>query len=65
MSFLGMGVQEPTPAWGLMLFGAEEFIESAPWMIWFPGLAIALAVFAFNMFGDAVRDVLDPRLRTE
>jgi len=65
LSFLGMGVQEPTPAWGLMLFGAEEFIESAPWMIWFPGLAIALAVFAFNMFGDAVRDVLDPRLRTE
>lgn len=65
LSFLGMGVQEPTPAWGLMLFGAEEFFESAPWMIWFPGLAIALAVFAFNMFGDAVRDVLDPRLRTE
>jgi len=65
LSFLGMGVQEPTPAWGLMLFGAEEFIESSPWIIWFPGLAIMLAVFAFNMFGDAVRDVLDPRLRTQ
>jgi len=65
LSFLGMGVQEPTAAWGLMLFGAEEFIESSPWIIWFPGLAIMLAVFAFNMFGDAVRDVLDPRLRTQ
>lgn len=65
LSFLGMGVQDPTPAWGLMLFGAEEFIESSPWIIWFPGLAIALAVFGFNLFGDALRDVLDPRLRTE
>lgn len=65
LSFLGMGVQDPVPAWGLMLFGAEEFIESSPWIIWFPGLAIALAVFGFNLFGDALRDVLDPKLRTE
>jgi len=65
LSFLGMGVQDPTPAWGLMLSGAEEYIESSPWIIWFPGLAIALAVFGFNLFGDALRDVLDPRLRTE
>ena len=65
LSFLGMGVQDPTPAWGLMLMGAEEFIESSPWIIWFPGLAIALAVFGFNLLGDALRDVLDPRLRTE
>ena len=64
LSYLGLGVQEPTPAWGLMLQGgAEEYVESAFWMAFFPGMAIALAVFGFNMFGDAVRDVLDPRLR--
>lgn len=66
LSYLGMGVQEPTPAWGLMLQGgAEEYAESAPWVAIFPGLAITLAVFGFNLFGDALRDVLDPRLRTE
>jgi len=65
LSYLGLGVQEPTPAWGLMLQGgAEEYAESAPWMAIFPGLAITLAVFGFNLFGDAVRDVLDPKLRT-
>jgi peptide/nickel transport system permease protein len=65
LSYLGMGVQEPTPAWGLMLQGgAEEFAESAPWVAVFPGVAISLAVFGFNLFGDALRDVLDPRLRT-
>ncbi len=64
LSYLGLGVQEPTPAWGLMLQGgAEEFAESAPWIPIFPGLAITLAVFGFNLFGDALRDVLDPRLR--
>lgn len=65
LSYLGLGVQEPTPAWGLMLQGgAEEYAESAPWVPIFPGVAIALAVFGFNLFGDAVRDVLDPRLRS-
>ncbi|MDP6707023.1 MAG: ABC transporter permease [Alphaproteobacteria bacterium] len=65
LSYLGLGVQEPTPAWGLMLQGgAEEYAESAPWAAIFPGLAITLAVFAFNLFGDALRDVLDPRLRS-
>ncbi|MCY4499945.1 MAG: ABC transporter permease, partial [Alphaproteobacteria bacterium] len=65
LSYLGLGVQEPTPAWGLMLQGgAEEFAESAPWVAIFPGLAITLAVFGFNLFGDALRDVLDPRLRS-
>lgn len=65
LSYLGLGVQEPTPAWGLMLQGgAEEFAESAPWVPIFPGLAITLAVFGFNLFGDAVRDTLDPRLRS-
>ncbi len=64
LSYLGLGVQEPTPAWGLMLQGgAEEYAESAPWMPIFPGIAISLAVFGFNLFGDAIRDTLDPRLR--
>jgi peptide/nickel transport system permease protein len=66
LSYLGLGVQEPVPAWGLMLQGgAEEFVESAPWIAVFPGLAITLAVFGFNLFGDAVRDVLDPKLRSQ
>ena len=66
LSYLGLGVQEPTAAWGLMLQGgAEEFAESAPWVPIFPGLAITLAVFGFNLFGDALRDLLDPRLRAQ
>jgi peptide/nickel transport system permease protein len=66
LSYLGMGVQEPTPAWGLMLQGgAEEFAESAPWIAIWPGVAISLAVFGFNLFGDAVRDTLDPKLRSQ
>ena len=65
LSYLGLGVQEPTAAWGLMLkSGAEEYAESAPWIAIFPGVAISLAVFGFNLFGDALRDVLDPKLRT-
>ena len=66
LSFLGLGVSEPTPAWGLMLRGAAvQFAEAAPWMAIFPGLAISLAVFAFNLFGDSLRDALDPRLKTQ
>jgi len=65
LSYLGLGVQEPTPAWGLMLQGgAEEYAESAPWIAIFPGIAISLAVFGFSLFGDAVRDELDPKLRS-
>ena len=64
LSYLGLGVQEPTPAWGLMLQGgAEEYAESAPWIAIFPGIAISLAVFGFSLFGDAVRDEFDPKLR--
>jgi peptide/nickel transport system permease protein len=64
LSFLGLGVTEPTPAWGLMLSGSsEQFYREAPWMILFPGLAISLAVFAFNLFGDALRDWLDPKFK--
>ena len=66
LSFLGLGVQEPIPAWGLMLQGgAQEYAESAPWVPIFPGVAISLAVFGFNLFGDALRDLLDPKLRQQ
>jgi peptide/nickel transport system permease protein len=64
LSFLGLGVNEPTAAWGLMLSGnAADFFDKAPWMILFPGIAISLAVFAFNLFGDSLRDYLDPRFK--
>jgi peptide/nickel transport system permease protein len=64
LSFLGLGVTEPTPAWGLMLSGSSsDFYQKAPWMILFPGLAITLAVFAFNLFGDSLRDWLDPKMK--
>jgi peptide/nickel transport system permease protein len=64
LSFLGLGVTEPTAAWGLMLSGnAADFYREAPWMILFPGIAISLAVFAFNLFGDSLRDFLDPRFK--
>lgn len=64
LSFLGLGVTEPTASWGLMLSGsAADFYQQAPWMIVFPGLAISLAVFAFNLFGDSLRDWLDPKIK--
>jgi peptide/nickel transport system permease protein len=64
LSYLGLGVQEPTAAWGLMLQGgAEEYASTAPWIAVFPGLAIAVTVFGFSLFGDALRDALDPKLR--
>jgi peptide/nickel transport system permease protein len=64
LSFLGLGVAEPTPSWGLMLRGASvQFVERAPWLAIAPGVALSLAVFAFNLLGDSLRDALDPRLR--
>jgi peptide/nickel transport system permease protein len=64
LGFLGLGVPPPTPAWGSMLSGAaQNYLYRAPWMAVYPGVAISLAVFGFNMFGDALRDVLDPKLR--
>jgi peptide/nickel transport system permease protein len=64
LSFLGFGVPPPTPSWGGMLSGSgRTYMLKAPWMAIFPGLAISLAVFGFNMLGDALRDVLDPKLR--
>jgi peptide/nickel transport system permease protein len=64
LSYLGLGVQEPVPAWGLMLQGgAEEYASTAPWIAIFPGVAIMLSVLGINLFGDALRDELDPKLR--
>jgi len=64
LSFLGLGTPAPQPSWGGMLSGAaQQFVRSAPWLAIFPGLAISAAVFAFNLFGDSLRDILDPRLR--
>ncbi len=64
LSYLGLGVQEPTAAWGLILQGgAEEYASTAPWIAIFPGVAIALTVLGFSLFGDALRDALDPKMR--
>jgi peptide/nickel transport system permease protein len=64
LSFLGLGIPEPYPSWGRMLsVSAAEFAQRAPWVVIFPGLAISLVVFASNLFGDGLRDYLDPRLR--
>lgn len=63
LSFLGLGVQPPTPAWGQMVGLARDFITIAPWLITYPGLAIFLAVLAFNFLGDGLREATDPRLR--
>jgi peptide/nickel transport system permease protein len=64
LSFLGLGTPLPQPSWGAMLSGTgRRFMEVAPWLAIFPGLAISITVLAFNLFGDAVRDLLDPRLR--
>jgi peptide/nickel transport system permease protein len=64
ISFLGLGVQPPTATWGNMLDGANKYIESAPWLWFFPGLLILLTVLSINFLGDGLRDALDPRSRT-
>lgn len=63
LSFLGLGTQPPTPEWGLMLASAKQFVTTAWWVVTFPGLAILISVLGFNLFGDGLRDVLDPRLK--
>lgn len=64
LSFLGLGEPPPTPTWGNILQDAQKYIRNAPWIAIFPGCAIALSVLGLNLFGDAVRDAMDPRLRT-
>ncbi len=63
LSYLGLGVQPPNPSWGTMLNEGRTFLQNAPWLSVFPGLAIVLAVLAFNLVADGLRDVLDPRMR--
>jgi len=64
LSFLGLGIPEPYPSWGRMLSeSAAEYVRTAPWLVIFPGVAISLVVFGTNLLGDALRDLLDPRLR--
>ena len=63
LSFLGLGVQPPTPTWGSMISLNRAYINSAPWMVIFPGLAISITVISFNMLGDFLRDKLDPRMQ--
>ncbi len=63
LSFLGLGVQPPTPSWGSMLRIGANYMQEAPWIAFWPGLAIFVAVLGINLFGDALRDVLDPRDR--
>ena len=64
MSFLGLGTQPPDPSWGLMLAEGRGFIQLAWWLAFFPGMAIIVTVLCFNLLGDGLRDVLDPRQRT-
>jgi peptide/nickel transport system permease protein len=64
LSFLGLGVQPPTPSWGVMLSAAQPFIDQAPRLVIVPGLAVFLATLSFNLLGDGLRDVLDPRTQT-
>jgi len=61
LSFLGLGVQPPAPSWGTMLNTAQQFLETAPWMAWWPGIAIFSLTLSFNLAGDGLRDLLDPR----
>jgi peptide/nickel transport system permease protein len=63
LSFIGLGVQPPTPEWGSMISGGRSLIRTCPWMVTFPGIFIMLTVLALNMFGDGLRDALDPKLK--
>ena len=63
LSFIGLGIQPPTPEWGAMLSNARNYVTQAPYMMIFPGLLIAIVVLAINLFGDGLRDAMDPRLK--
>ena len=65
LSYLGLGAMPPVAEWGSMMSGAREFIQTAPWAAFAPGIAIFISVVIFNMFGDTVRDYFDPRQRTK
>ena len=61
LSFLGLAAQPPAPEWGYMLYESRTYMQTAPWMMIFPGLALLITVIVFNLLGDSVRDMLDPR----
>lgn len=63
LSFIGLGIQAPTPEWGAMLSGARKYMRDCPWMIIYPGLAIAITVLALNLLGDGLRDAMDPKMK--
>jgi peptide/nickel transport system permease protein len=63
LSFLGLGVQPPMPSWGNMLMEGKDVMEFAPWQSLFPGAAILITVLGYNLLGESLRDILDPRLR--
>jgi peptide/nickel transport system permease protein len=63
LSFVGLGAQPPSPEWGALLIGARDWIWTAPWLVNFPGIAIFVTILGFNLFGNALRDTLDPTLR--
>jgi peptide/nickel transport system permease protein len=63
LGFLGLGAQAPTPEWGKMLADSKQYLVQAPWTLFFPGLAIMLTVLGFNLMGDGLRDVLDPKMK--
>jgi peptide/nickel transport system permease protein len=63
LSFLGVGVRPPTPSWGGIIFDSQSYFLSAPWLVFFPGIAILIVALAFNLVGDALRDALDPTQR--
>jgi len=65
LSFLGLGVQPPTPAWGYMVADGRDYVTSAWWVSTLPGVAIMILVLSLNLFGEGIRDLLDPRLRIE
>ncbi len=65
LSFVGLGVQPPTPSWGAMVSDGRDLLRVAPWVSVAPGIAIGIAVLGFNLVGDALRETYDPRLRTE
>ena len=64
LSFLGMGVQPPTPEWGSMLSFAKDFMRTQPWLIYIPGVCIVLTALSVNLIGDGLRDALDPKVRS-
>jgi peptide/nickel transport system permease protein len=63
LTFLGLGASPPAPAWGLMIYEAKNFLYMSPWALVFPSLALSMMIVFFNLFGDGLRDLLDPRTR--